>query len=820
MKIEHKVIALSIIFVLFAWIVDAILDYLFFPGEESFGFEFYMRSFLMALILIFGIIASRIIAKRKQAEEELLKFKIGIERSNEVMFITDINGTIVYANPAFEKIYGYSREETLGKTPRILKSGILPQEVYKQFWDMLLAKKVVTGEIINKTKDGRLLNIESSANPILDKAGNITGFLTIQHDITYRKLSEVALRESEERYRKLVELSPDAIGIQSEGKIAFINIAGARLLGAVNPEQLIGKPFIDFIHPEYRESAKERIRLMGEEGKNVYPIEVKFIKLDRSIINAEVIAMSFTYQSKPGIQVIIRDTTDRKRAEEALKQSEIKYRTLIDNIQDGVFIIQDGKIQFANEASARMAGYTVGEVIGKDFREFVAPEDLEMVAERNQRRHAGEDVPGEYEFRALHKDGKTRVLVNMNVGLITYRGRVASMGTIKNITEKKKLESQLLRAQRMESVGTLASGIAHDINNVLTPIMLSQQLLREKLTDEERQRLLDTIERSTKRGANLMKQVQSFAKGAEGERNVLQVAHIVSEIREIANETFPRSIKIRTDIPKDLWTISGDPTQLHQVLMNLCVNARDAMKDGGILNISAENLLIDEAYAHINTEAQIGPYIVITVSDTGTGIPSEIIDRIFEPFFTTKEHGKGTGLGLSTSLGIVKSHGGFITVNSEVGKGTAFKVYLPAIATPETLKVQEHQHELPAGHGESILVVDDEDQIREMAKKTLETHGYKIITANDGKEAISLYLKYKEKIKLVLMDMMMPIMDGSTSIRELHKINPELKIIAVSGLPEKDKLAKVDEAREYAFLTKPYSTEKLLRTIYDVINTK
>jgi two-component system cell cycle sensor histidine kinase/response regulator CckA len=559
---------------------------------------------------------------------------------------------------------------------------------------------------------------------------------------------------------------------------------------------------------------------MGEEGKNVSPTEQKFIKLDGSVIDVEVIAMPFTYQGKPGIQVIMRDTTDRKKAEEVLKQSEEKYRILIDNIQDGVFIIQDGKIQFINEAFTRMGGYTMGEVIGKDFRELVAPEDLEMVAERYQRRQAGEDVPKEYEFRMLHKDGKTRTLVNMNVGLITYLGRVASMGTVKDITEKKKLESQLLRAQRMESVGILASGIAHDINNVLTPIMLSQELLQEKLTDDESQRLLNTIERSTQRGANLMKQVMSFSKGAEGERNFLQVAHIVSEIREMAKETFSRSIEIRTDIPKNLWAISGDATQLHQVILNLCVNARDAMSDGGILRISAENLFIDQNYARMNSEGKIGPYIVITVSDTGTGIPPEVMDRIFEPFFTTKKHGKGTGLGLSTALGIVKSHGGFISVYSEVGNGTAFKIYLPAITTTETLKAEEKQLELPEGHGESILVVDDEDQIREITKKTLETHGYRVITANDGKDAIRLDSKCRNKIRLVFMDMMMPVMDGSTSIRELHKISPELKIIAVSGLTEKDILANVYETYINAFLSKPYTTEKLLNTIYDVINTK
>jgi len=648
---------------------------------------------------------------------------------------------------------------------------------------------------------------------------NIMNIFNIEEAVEHKRVDE-ELRESEERYRKLVEFSPDAISIHSEGKIVFINASGTKLLGAANPEQLIGKPVIDFVHPDYREIAMERIRLMSEEGKNVFPTEQKFIKLDGSVIDVEVIAMPFTYQDKPGVQVIIRDITDQKRAEEAIKKSEEKYRMLIDNIQDGVFIIQDNKIQFANEAFARVVGFTVQEVIGKGFRELVAPEDLEVVTDRYHRRQAREDVPHEYEYHMLHKDGRTRILVNMNVGLITFRGEMASMGTVKDITEKKMLESQLLRAQRMESIGTLASGIAHDINNVLTPIMLSQELLREKMTDEESQRYLNIIERSTQRGASLMKQVMSYAKGIEGERNALQAVNLISEIRQIAKETFPRNIEIRTDIPKDLWNISGDATQLHQVLMNLCVNARDAMPDGGIIRILAENLLIDEDYAHINIDAKVGPYIVITVSDTGTGIPPDILDRIFEPFFTTKEHGKGTGLGLSTALGIVKSHGGFITVYSEVGKGTAFKVYLPATATTETIRAQEHQHELPVGHGESILVVDDEDQILELTQKTLETHGYRVITANNGEEAIALYKQNREIIKLVLMDMMMPVMEGLESIQVISGVNPEVKIIAVSGLAEKDKLEKIAEAHVNAFLPKPYTAEKLLKTIHEVISAK
>ena len=645
---------------------------------------------------------------------------------------------------------------------------------------------------------------------------NIVNIFNIEEAVEHKRVDE-KLRESEERYRTIIEFSNDMIWtLDNEGRFLFFNKRSEEITG-FKLEDWRGKSFSPLIEKEYLPNVIEAFQKTLNGEPQQYEVSVK--KEDGSYFFLSVNTAPIYSKGKVlGTVSFGRDITDHKKAVEALKQSEEKYRMLIDNIQDGVFIIQDDKIQFANEAFARVGGYTVEEVIGKEFKELVAPEDLEIVADRYYRRQAGEDVPREYEFHALHKDGRTRILVNMNVGLITFHGRMASMGTVKDITEKKMLESQLLRAQRMESIGTLAGGIAHDINNVLTPIMLSQELLREKFTDKESQNYLNIIQRSTQRGASLMKQVMSYARGVEGERNALQVTHLISEIRQIAKETFPRNIEIRTDIPKDLWNLSGDATQLHQVLMNLCVNARDAMPDGGILHICAENLLIDEDYAHINIDAKVGPYITITVSDTGTGIPPGILERIFEPFFTTKEHGKGTGLGLSTALGIVKSHGGFMTVYSEVGKGTAFKVYLPAITTTETLKAQQHQHELPAGHGELILVVDDEEQIREMTKKTLETHGYKVITANDGKEAIALYAQKRDEIQLVLMDMMMPVMDGSVSIRELHKANPEVKIITVSGLTEKEKIENVDDVQVQAFLMKPYTAEKLLKTIREVLN--
>jgi signal transduction histidine kinase/ActR/RegA family two-component response regulator len=386
-----------------------------------------------------------------------------------------------------------------------------------------------------------------------------------------------------------------------------------------------------------------------------------------------------------------------------------------------------------------------------------------------------------------------------------------------DITQKKQLEAQFLRTQRLESIGTLASGIAHDLNNVLTPILMTAQLLETQVHDERSKRLLPILVTNAKRGANLVKQVLSFARGLEGKFTILQIKHLISEIKQIAKQTFPKSIEFSTSIPQYLGTVFGDATQLHQVLMNLCVNARDAMPDGGTLTISAENLFIDQNHAKMNLDAQVGPYIVITVADTGTGIPPEILDRIFEPFFTTKEIGKGTGLGLSTVIGIIKSHGGFVKVYSEVGRGTQFKVYLPEAEVDQITPVEDL--ELPTGKGELILVVDDEAAIRDITKTSLETYNYRALTASDGIEAIALYAEHRQEISVVLTDMMMPSMDGATTIRTLRKIEPHVKIVAVSGLVSNDKLAQVASIGVKTFLPKPYTTKELLTTLHEVLSS-
>ena len=513
----------------------------------------------------------------------------------------------------------------------------------------------------------------------------------------------------------------------------------------------------------------------------------------------------------PMLERSIRYAIERKRAEQKIREQA----ALLDVGTDAILVRDlENQILFWNKGVERLYGWKALDALGKNASDLWNEENLpEFKEAQNTLANIGS---WQGELHQVTKSGKEIIVESRWTLVRDFEEKPKSILVVNtDITQKKQLEAQFLRAQRMESIGTLASGIAHDLNNVLAPILMTAQLLETQFDVPRSKRLLPILVTNAKRGAALVKQVLSFARGLEGERTIVQVKHLILEIKHIATETFPKSIEIYTDIPQYLWTVSGDATQLHQVLMNLCVNARDAMPQGGTLSISAENLFIDENYARMNLDATVGPYIVITVADTGTGIPPEILDRIFEPFFTTKELGKGTGLGLSTVVGIIKSHGGFVNVYSEVGRGTQFKVYLSAVEAMETQEAEEL--EMPSGHGELILVVDDEAAICETTKTSLETYNYKVLTASDGIEAVALYVQHREEISLVLVDMMMPSMDGPTTIRTLQKINPLVKIIAVSGLTSSDKVAAAASAGVKTFLEKPYTAKELLQTIKEVL---
>lgn len=506
--------------------------------------------------------------------------------------------------------------------------------------------------------------------------------------------------------------------------------------------------------------------------------------------------------------VLEQQILERQRAEQKI----CEQAALLDVAKDAIFVQSlDNTILYWNKGAEQLYGWTVAEALGKPVSLLFDPKTDSFSSDQTIVLSQGE---WQGELHQITKD-KHAIVVSSRCTLVyDEQGQATSILTVNtDITEKRQLEAQFLRAQRMESIGTLASGIAHDLNNALTPVLMSLHLLKLKLQDEQGQRLLDTLERNTRRSTELVKQVLLFARGTESDCTPISVEPLIEEIEYIAKETFPKNIKIQTNTSTgSLWTISGNQTQLHQVLMNLCINARDAMPKGGTLQISAENIQIDQTYARMNIDAKVGAYVLLTVADTGCGIPAEILDRIFDPFFTTKEIGQGTGLGLSTVLGIIKSHGGFIRVTSQVGAGTQFKVYLSAIESPSSQSPPANCQPPATGQGELVLVVDDEEPIRSVTETLLTNYGYRVLTAADGIEAIALYAQHKLEISTVILDMMMPAMDGMTTLRMLQKIDPQVKIIAVSGLMTGYKSSDTENLIK-TFLPKPYTSDQLLRAL-------
>ncbi len=513
--------------------------------------------------------------------------------------------------------------------------------------------------------------------------------------------------------------------------------------------------------------------------------------------------------------VLGTDISERRNAERRVREQ----REMLNQAREAIFITDlEHRILYWNAGAERLFGWSGAEVMGR-----TAEQIFEVAAAAPvQAAAAATLVHGHWhgEMRLRHRN-RTAVIVESRHTLIRDEaGRPKARLCIStDITDRKRLEEQFLRAQRMENIGLLAAGIAHDLNNMLAPILLAAPMLRDHLTNPGALAMLTTLERSAERGAALVKQILSFAQGANGEHRLMQVRHLLRELGAVIRGTFPKSIRLEEQIPADLWTIRGNPTQMHQVVLNLCVNARDAMPLGGTLRLRAENRIVPPTEVPATEGARAGLFLLLTVEDSGTGIAPEVMARMWDPFFTTKEADKGTGLGLSTVRGIVQGHDGFVAVRSEPGRGTSFQVYLPAAedvlpaANPVPARI------LPGGNGEMILVVDDEHHVRDMVSTILARRGYRVITATDGAEAVAVFSRRMGEIRLVVTDLHMPNLDGATFGRAVRRMNPAIRVLVASGMSSQLGSRPNFATEEFAdaVLEKPFRPDELLALVHDLL---
>lgn len=658
-----------------------------------------------------------------------------------------------------------------------------------------------TGEAFNTEcevvrADKTLAWVVIAGLPLHDDRGKISGLRGSVQDITERKLIE-------EKNRLIVSALPDLIFILSRDGI-FLDFHASDLQRlALPPEQFLGKNAEAIFPPELANRMAGVIRRVADSEQK----ESMEYSLAMPSGTAYFEAL-FSPLDDRRIIVVVRDVTAKRKADEQMREQAV----LLDRAQDAIMVRSlDHVVQYWNQGAERIYGWSREEAIGKSARELLYEDhticDAAFAELMEKREFNGE-------LTQVTKDKRSIVVQVRWTVVFDEMGRPKSVLAINSdITERKKLEQQFLRAQRLESIGTLAGGIAHDLNNVLTPIMLAIEVLKMGQLSEDQKELIETIALSARRGAGMVKQVLSFARGVEGNPAPMQVTHLLADIEKIIRDTFPKNISLVINIPKDLWSIRGDKTQLHQVILNIAVNARDAMDDGGELLLAAENHTVDAQYAAMYPGVLPGKFVGIRIEDSGEGMSPEVLEKIFEPFFTTKEQGKGTGLGLSTSIGIVKGHGGFIRAYSEPGKGTRFHIYLPALLSSQDAVAEKAEQALPRGEGEWILVVDDEAPVRNVTRQTLEAFGYRVKTAADGAEAIAVYAAAKNDIRLMLTDMMMPVLDGLGTIQVIRKMDPNLPIIAASGLEANGKTARLAGEGVKFFLSKPYSADVLLKTI-------
>ena len=768
---------------------------------------------------------TRAIGSENALQRSEYGYRTLFERARDSIMIIglegDRRGQIVAANPVAAEMHGYNLEEILTLKISDLDTPESAEKLSERI-DRILKGEWLKEEATHRRKDGSVFPIEISACVL--ELGNEKYALAIDRDITERKRAQEELRESEEKFAKVFRYAPVLITLSNvdDGTYLEVNDKFSEVSGFSRAEA-IGKTSVDlgWISPEDRKRLIEELQAHG----SVRGMDLKLLTKDKReihiIYNGELIKT----KNRQVLLSIAHDITERKRAEQELR----KFKSISDRANYGCAMVDlRGFLTYVNEAFANMHGFSSPELIGKNLSVFHTDEQMEHVIRLIEKLHRD----GEFEFQEVWHAKKDGTVFPTLMGAAVIKDDEGTpiflSATAIDITDRKQAEqdrenlrSQLLQSQKMATMGTLAGGIAHDFNNMLAIILgFSDMLLADKNEGDPEYEELQKIVKTSRDAADLVQRIRIFGRRAEMVLVPLDLNHQVDEVTKLLASTLPKTIDIDIHLTKDPVIIKADASQITQMVMNLAVNANEAMPQGGRLSIQTENILLDNDYCRVHVGVKPGPHVMLTVSDTGRGIDKGLMERIFDPFYSSKarDYRKGTGLGLSVVQGIVQQHGGHITVESEISQGTFFRMYFPALEHEIVPEYVETKIPFSAGGTETILLVEDDEAVRELGVIILEKFGYTVLSVGDGQEALDLYEKEQGNISLVILDIIMPRMDGKECLEGLLRINPAVKVIISSGVGQEDLIQDFVKLGAKGAVNKPYGMRQILGMVRQVLD--